>query len=127
MEFEQDYEHLRESLTAQRVENWLSEMRRNPNTFMRGGYSGRSLLWSVADSTFGSMTEKDQEAMILAAAAGDAVQLLEIVERRMRDVVEALATADDQADVCDEYAAEQAEYERDRWIDQQIEAAREAA
>jgi hypothetical protein len=113
----------RERLMNQRIENWLSEMRRDPN-FMRDGH-GRTLLDYVVDITFDGIDARTAESMILAAAGGDAAQLLEIFERQMRSVVEHLAETHD-VDVVAEYHAEQAEMERDRMIDRQIDEMREA-
>ncbi len=110
----------REQLMNQRIENWLSEMRRNP----RFNVGTKPLLDTVTDITFDGIDTKTAEAMVLAAAAGDAAGLMQIFERQMREVVEYLAESHD-VDVVAEYHAEQAEMERDRAIDRQIDELRE--
>ncbi len=112
----------RDRLMAQRIENWLSEMRRDTN-FMRDGH-GKPLLFHVVDITFDGIDQRTAESMILAAAAGDAAKLLEIFEREMRSTVEYLAETH-HVDVEDEYEAEQAEIAHDRWVDRQIDEMRE--
>jgi len=113
---------LRDRLLSQRVENWLGEMRRNP-AFSIGR---KPLLDNVTDITFDGIDAKTAEAMVLAAAAGNAAGLLEIFERQMRAVVESLAESHD-VDVVDEYRLEQAEIERDRRIDYLMQIDREDA
>jgi hypothetical protein len=111
----------RQQLMNQRIENWLSEMRRNP----RFSVGTKPLLDVVTDITFDGIDQRTAESMILAAAAGDAAGLMQIFERQMREVVEYLAESHD-VDVVAEYHAEQAEMERDRMIDRQIDEMREA-
>jgi hypothetical protein len=88
----------REQLLNQRIENWLSEMRRDP----RFSVGTKPLLDTVTDITFDGIDQRTAESMILAAAGGDAAGLLEIFERQMREVVEYLAESHD-VDVVDEY------------------------
>ncbi len=111
----------REQLMNQRIENWLSEMRRNP----RFSVGIKPLLDVVTDITFDGIDQRTAEAMVLAAAGGDAAGLLEIFERQMREVVKYLAESHD-VDVVAEYHAEQAKMEHDRMIDRQIDEMREA-
>ena len=99
--------NLRDRLMAQRVENWLGQMCRNPNFQRTPG--DKSLLEAVADVVNDNLTAKDFESMIAAAAGGDAEQLLEIFDRHMRPVVERFAEAY-HVDVVAEYRAELAEY-----------------